>query len=1457
MQIKRSTLYNPANQTPKEIKDNFLIRQVEFTQIIDGIKENTKNFLLVAQRGMGKTSLLLRLAYEMNNNSEFSNTIPLQFKEEQYNIVSLCTLWESVADELDKINEFEGIAEKLDEAIDNGIGDCFELILDTLEKSDKKIVLLVDNFGDMLDKFTSFEVDELATILNNKYIQLVSASARVIEDTSNYNKTFFEDFTKVTLKGLTKEETETLLSSPYITKIKNAEEIVEKRSTQIEILRRLTGGVPRTMILLFAIFEDDKADIFGDLEHTLDMVTPLYKHRMDDLSPHLQKMVHVMALAWDGVTFEELHKKLRGIESNELHNNLIESEKNSLININPIDGDGYIYQLRERFFNIWYLMRYGRAKNKENVKWLVKFLQVWCTPEELKDRAYKHIQMLQNGGVNPRGAKYMADALADSIESDEILKEQLQVETNKYLEKNDLSIIENEEFKNEDFSFEEKIEYYKTEIAKTPHNSYLYFTLGNIYKEDNKYQKAIVLYNEAIKLDNKYIDAYMKLGYIYIIQKEYDRAIELYSEVIKIDSKFVSAYIRLGIIARIQKEYDKAIEYYNEVIKIDSKDAYTYNSLGNIYRANRKYDVAMNYYKKAIQVDLNYVYSYVNIADIYSFEQEYVESIRYYQKAIEIDSKHTAPYTSLGIIYFSLKKYEEAIYYCEESIKINPKDAYVQNNLGFIYKYQKEYDKAREYYKKAIEINPSHSAANINLAIVEKDKDIALDLIKNVMENNPKIYKEIINIMFYTNEDKEKAINLVDEVLTLEKNRYSNWIKSILRVWGKKYQDSISFFRKAYLEDEENREEVTQYVLLLIARKKYALVKSLFEDKVLSLENKFRPLYYTLMYFMQEEYPTEYSRMGEELRETVDELIDEVDILSQFFEDSFESGIEREELFDTKKILYNLENSPNEYFHDAISFVENYSEKSEEYIKLLDILAGLYDKTFLNDSGHGKLDGGWYYVSVPLYLEAIEIRKEIFGNEHINVIKSYITLADIFKQLSTPPENAVEYYLEAIARMESNLKENIFDKEMFNMLDSLKKNIDKFFFINSDNSSPDLNFKINKIKIENFKQYKSPFTIEFSKQVNIIIGQNAIGKTSLLQVITLALLKENSFDKLTDYSNYITKGKDESQISLSYNKGEKNITIQRDRREIDDNYFIPFVLTYGSNFFTKYDINPSKIVDSILHETIHKDFAHTIFLDYTNEFWNPLSVLEDLAVSTHKKAIEKERILFKTINSFLALEPFELKRANKDNRDYFYFKKEDDSTEFYLSDLSEGYRGNILLITDMVIKILGVGKTPETIEGIILIDEFDKHLHPRWQSKLVDKLKDTFRYIQFIMTTHNPMSVLGRKAEEITMIKEVEGKIIADKGQGTENMDVSSVLLEYFDVDSVVGKPMQDKIKRFNELRVNDDINTEEYENLKQEILNSEFGVLTFDSDYLEYLKSQKRNNTSENRNFDNIGDFL
>jgi len=50
---------------------------------------------------------------------------------------------------------------------------------------------------------------------------------------------------------------------------------------------------------------------------------------------------------------------------------------------------------------------------------------------------------------------------------------------------------------------------------------------------------------------------------------------------------------------------------------------------------------------------------------------------------------------------------------------------------------------------------------------------------------------------------------------------------------------------------------------------------------------------------------------------------------------------------------------------------------------------------------------------------------------------------------------------------------------------------------------------------------------------------------------------------------------------------------------------------------------------------------------------------------------------------------------------------------------------------------------PAELEGIVLIDEIDIHLHPNWQKKVPELLVKNFPKLQFIATTHSPIPLLG------------------------------------------------------------------------------------------------------------------
>ncbi|HLL52732.1 MAG TPA: AAA family ATPase [Myxococcaceae bacterium] len=98
--------------------------------------------------------------------------------------------------------------------------------------------------------------------------------------------------------------------------------------------------------------------------------------------------------------------------------------------------------------------------------------------------------------------------------------------------------------------------------------------------------------------------------------------------------------------------------------------------------------------------------------------------------------------------------------------------------------------------------------------------------------------------------------------------------------------------------------------------------------------------------------------------------------------------------------------------------------------------------------------------------------------------------------------------------------------------------------------------------------------------------------------------------------------------------------------------------------------------------------------------------------------------------------------------------------------LSHGYQSTIAWIADLVGHILYEAEldralSPEEMEGLVLIDELDLYLHPRWQRTLIQTLKQTFPRIQFVATTHSPLALVGLRPDEDEIIR-----LVTDKSTG-------------------------------------------------------------------------------------------
>jgi tetratricopeptide (TPR) repeat protein len=431
--LRGVAVYNPRLLSRRELVGDFVVRTSVLARVCDDLRQadhghRPAHRIILGQRGMGKTTLLHRLRYAVEDDPSFgARWIPLVFPEEQYNVDRLSTFWLNCLDALS--DAIEGRGEDpgpLDAAIEalppleegTRAERALRLLLDEASSRDARLLLLVDNIDLILERLKDQEWALREALSHEDRLLVIGASARAIESTFTFDAAFYDFFEVEELSGLTQDETHTLLTHlASRSGHPDVAELVRARPERVEPLRVLAGGNPRTLALLFTILaQDADGDVRSDLEQLLDRCTPLYKARFEQLSPQAQKVVHELAVYWHPIGSAAL-AELCDLPARTVSGQLERLYKDGVIQKVQLGTDAGAsnktgYQVAERFFNIWYLMRASRRVRRK-LMWLVEFLRLMHTPEERRHRARAHLTRNEPGVRSVETAMAMAQAIDD------------------------------------------------------------------------------------------------------------------------------------------------------------------------------------------------------------------------------------------------------------------------------------------------------------------------------------------------------------------------------------------------------------------------------------------------------------------------------------------------------------------------------------------------------------------------------------------------------------------------------------------------------------------------------------------------------------------------------------------------------------------------------------------------------------------------------------------------------------------------------------------------------------------------------------------------------------------------------------------------------------------------------------------------------------------------------------
>ncbi|MCL1876024.1 MAG: tetratricopeptide repeat protein [Synergistaceae bacterium] len=751
MEIKRPFKYNPSFLSEEDLLDSFCVRESELEILMSCIRGNTgdinQHLLLIGIRGSGKTTLLRRVAAEIKRDGELSSKWhPLLFSEENYEILNLDDLW------MQSLYYLEPEAPGYDELKSRGSRDPYSediglsRLLDFADVQNKRILLLCENMQDMLSVVPEKDAWKLRGVLQTeRRIMLLGSATARFDQIENYKQPFYEFFKIVTLDRMPQSDCKILWEKVTGNNISD----VQARALQI-----LTGGQPR-LLSVIAWFGKELSfmQLMRNLEALIDDHTEYFKGHMETLPPKERKVFATLARLWTASSSSEVAREAR----------MEQTETSSLINrlVNRGAVEEFLpdkktkrakqYQLTERLYNIYYLMRVG-GKYSIWVKPIVEFLaQVFgkeILEEELKNFDseksdaidIKNHQMLisifrpfdaldiRDIGENSADIRKMNEEVSELFENRTITQESLE----KALATLDRSIaVLGEEH---------------METARS------YFNIGVLYNKISNYEKAHEHYDKALHICEKLIGeehpniaaTYSGLANAYTIQRDYAKALEYNSKALEIAERTSGVvhldtamiYNNIAIVYADLGKYEKAIEYNNKALIIKERilgeehpnTAEAYNNIALVYFDQGKYEKALELYSKALGIyektlgdeNPNIASIYDNLAIVFRKQGEYEKAIEYHGKALMIREKvlgeghpdNAIEYNNIAGVYLRKGDYAKALEYFDKALNINektfgeehPNNAAIYNNIAGVYLTEENYTKALEYYGKALKI---------------------------------------------------------------------------------------------------------------------------------------------------------------------------------------------------------------------------------------------------------------------------------------------------------------------------------------------------------------------------------------------------------------------------------------------------------------------------------------------------------------------------------------------------------------------------------------------------------------------------------------------------------------------------------------------------------------------------------------------------------------------------------
>jgi hypothetical protein len=340
------------------------------------------------------------------------------------------------------------------------------------------------------------------------------------------------------------------------------------------------------------------------------------------------------------------------------------------------------------------------------------------------------------------------------------------------------------------------------------------------------------------------------------------------------------------------------------------------------------------------------------------------------------------------------------------------------------------------------------------------------------------------------------------------------------------------------------------------------------------------------------------------------------------------------------------------------------------------------------------------------------------------------------------------------------------------------------------------------VDLENIGPFES-LHVDLTPGWNLLLGDNGVGKTVLLKAIAVALCGKQV--DAAAAARLLRSGSAKGTISLKDENREYTVSLERQDDgsvEVKSASLSPIIyeswLVLGFPALRSVPLErpegPSKpkagapsvedllpILRSKPDDRISNIKQWLINLDYASK--------SEGEGTPSRKLFEDFFEVLQQLTPDLRIEPGEI------NDKTMEITIKTDAGQVPLEAISQG-TGSVMCWIGTLLQRLhetGNDRNQSQKSVLVLVDELDAHMHPKWQQMFVDAFRNEFRNVQIIATTHSPLLVGSLKPEEIWLVRraplksEIDGVVHVKEGPG-ESLELVVVGAED---DSENGQPVQ------------------------------------------------------------------